>query len=251
VRFRLLACLAFAGVLAGCGGASAPGSSSGTGYVRFLHGSPDQTAIDFDLPANTVYVSDLQFKALTAYQPIPVGTYSVGATPHGSTTAINNASTNNDFVVGAGQRYTVILGGTRANSNQQLCIINETLFATASGSASAQFSNCSPTNYGTVGSVTIGYYPYTNGTAGTPVALGTLSLGVPSGVLALPASAANGVGFYAASPTTGSLLPVALDPNDTTNALPFVSDQNVSIFILDGPVGGSTLTMVGAIDPND
>lgn len=259
MRFRLLATLFAVVAFAGCGGASAPnGSSGGSAYVRFLNGSPDQTAIDFDLPAGTRYVPDLNFKALTAYQTIATGTYSVGATAVGSPNALTVTvdgqvypAENNDFVVQANHRYSVVLGGSRTNSNLTLCIFDESLFTTASTAAAVQFNNCSPTNSSVVGTIAVGYYPYTNSTAGTPVLITSLSDETSSGITALPASAANGVGFYAASPTSGSLLPVQLDPNDTTNALPFVSDNNVSVFVLDGPIGGSTLTMVGAIDPDN
>jgi hypothetical protein len=259
VRFRLLATLLTVVALAGCGGASAPnGASGGSAYVRFLNGSPDQTAIDFDLPAGTRYIPDLNFKALTTYQSIAAGTYSVGATPVGSPNALTYTvdgtqytTVNNTFVVTANHRYSVVLGGSRTNLNLTLCIFDESLFTTASTAAAVQFNNCSPTNSSVVGTIAVGYYPYTNSTVGTPVLITSLSDTTTSGITALPASAANGIGFYAASPTSGSLLPVQLDANDTTNALPFVSDNNVSIFVLDGPIGGSTLTMVGAIDPNN
>ncbi len=255
MRFRLLALFAVVAV-AGCGGASAPtGSATGTAYIRFLNGSPDQTGVDFDLPAGTRYIPDLQFKALTAYQTIAAGTYSVGATAPGSTTALVNSTTGypastNSFVVEANTRNTVVLGGSQYNGDLQICTFDEPLFATASTQAEVQFNNCAPTYSGTIGTIAIGYYLTSNS---TPVALLStgLSDGANSGKLALPATAANGVGFYASSPAIGSLLPSQLDANDTTNALPFVNDQNVSVFILDGPIGTSNLTLVGAIDPNN
>jgi len=223
-----------------------------------LNGSPDQTAIDFDLPAGTRYIPDLNYKALTAYQTIAAGTYSIGATSVGSPNALTYTSggvqyttVNNTFVVQANHRYSVVLGGSRTNLNLTLCTFDETLFTTASTSAAVQFNNCSPTNSSVVGTIAVGYYPYTNGTAGTPVLLGNLSDTTASPIYTLPASAANGIGFYGAAPGTGSILPVNIDPNDTTNALPFVSDQNASMFVLDGPIGGSTLTLLGAFDPND
>jgi len=259
VRFRFLATFFAVVALAGCGGSSAPtGSASGSAYVRFLNGSPDQPAIDFDLPAGTRYIPDLNYKALTAYQTIAVGTYSVGATAVGSPNALTFTSggvvypaENNSFVVQANHRYTVVLGGSKTNLNLGVCIFDEQLFTTASTRAAVQFNNCSPTNSSTVGTIAVGYFPYTNSTAGSPVLITNLSYQSGSGISLLPTSAANGIGLYAVAPGTGTILPVNLDANDTTNALPFVSDQNASIFVLDGPIGGSTLTMIGAFDPNN
>jgi hypothetical protein len=113
-----------------------------------------------------------------------------------------------------------------------------------------QFNNCSPTYSSTTGTIAVGYYPSST-TPSTPVALSQLSLQSNSGIYPLPASAANGIGFYANSPANARLLPSQLDPNDTTNALPFVSDNNVSIFVLDGAIGTSNLQLVGAIDPDN
>jgi hypothetical protein len=251
VRIRLLASLLTACALAGCGGSAATSTGvTGNAEVRFLHGSPDQPAIDWDLPAGTAVVSGQQFKTITAYQSIAAGTYSVGATPHGSTTLIQPPTGNNNLSLQANHRYTIVLGGSAADLDQQLCIFDEPLFTTATGTAAVQFNNCTPTNSGLVGTETVGYYP--PGTPASSVALGNgISFAQNSGIFTLPSSAASGVGFYTGSPTEGSLLPVQLDSTNTTNALPFVNDQNVSVFILDGPIGGSTLTLVGALDPNN
>jgi hypothetical protein len=260
VRFRLLATLFAVAALAGCGGSSAPaGSVTGSAYIRFLNGSPDQTAVDFDLPAGTRYSPDLNYGVLTAYQTINAGTYSVGATPVGSTNAITytidgvvSTAVDNSLVVAANHRYTVVLGGSKTNSNLQLCIFDEPLYKTGSTSAAVQFNNCSPTfSSSTTGTIAVGYYSYANSVVGTPVLLTSIALAVNSGSYPLPASAANGIGFYANGPTIGSILPKNIDANDTTNALPFVSDQNASIFVLDGPIGGTTLKLVGAFDPDN
>jgi len=259
VRFRLFVAFFVVVALAACGGAAAPnGSATGNGYVRFLNGSPDQTAVDFDLPAGTRYIPDLNYKALTSYQTIAAGTYSVGATPVGSTNAFTYTTggaqytaVNNNFVVEANHRYTIVLGGSLYNSNLLLCTFNEQTFETASTAAAVQFNNCSPTNSSTTGTLTVGYYAPSPAPAASPVALQQMSVDTNSGIFNLPKSATNGIGFYAASPTNGTLLPVQLDPNDTTNALPFVSDQNVSAFILDGPIGTSNVLMIGALDPDN
>ena len=259
MRFRLLATLFAVVALAGCGGSSAPnGSGGGNAYVRFLNGSPDQPAIDFDLPAGTRYIPDLNYKALTAYQSIAAGTYSIGATAVGSPNALTFTSggvvypaENNSFVVEANHRYSVVLGGSKTNADLTLCIFDEQLFTTASTSAAVQFNNCSPTNSSVTGTITAGYYPIGSPTAASAVGVATLSESTGSGVVALPASAANGIGFYAVTPVGDTITPVQMDPNDTTNALPFVSDQNASIFILDGAIGLSTLTLVGTFDTNN
>jgi hypothetical protein len=222
-----------------------------------LNGSPDQTAVDFDLPAGTRYIPDLNYKALTSYQTIAAGTYSVGATPVGSTNAftytvggVQYSTVNNSFVVEANHRYTVVVGGSLYNSNLTLCVFTEQLFTTASTGAAVQFNNCSPTYSSTTGTIAVGYYPSST-TPSTPVALSQLSLDANSGIFALPASAANGIGFYANSPANAKLLPSQLDPNDTTNALPFVSDQNVNVYVLDGAIGTSNILLVGALDPDN
>ncbi len=261
MRFRLLATL-FAVVVfaAGCGGSSTPsGSVTGNGYIRFLNGSPDQTAMDIDLPAGTRYKGDLVTGVLTPYQTIPAGTYSIGATPVGSTNAftytydgVQYSTTNNSFVISPGRRYTVVLGGSHYSNNLTLCTFTEPAFTTAATSAAVQFNNCAPTYSGTTGTITVGYEP-TTAASPVPVPLTEIALESNSGALALPATVASkGILFYASSPVVSSLFPSALDSSDTGNVLPFNgADQNVSIFVLDGAVGTSDLSLVGALDPDN
>jgi hypothetical protein len=261
VRFRSLATFFAVVVLAGCGGASSPPSgAAGTGYVRFLNGSPDQPAVDFDLPAGTRYVPDLNYKSLTAYRAISANTYTVAPTKVNSINALTYtvdgvpySTGNNAFTVAANHRYSVVLGGSVTNEDLTLCIFDEGLFSTASTAAAVQFNNCSPTNSSATGTITAGYYPINSPTAASAVSLATLADTTTSGVLALPASvASNGIGFYAVTPVAAgdTITPAEIDGSDTGNTLPYSTDQNASIFILDGPIGGNAISLVGAFDPD-
>ena len=80
----------------------------------------------------------------------------------------------------------------------------------------------------------------------------TFQEGLPSSV------ASSGIQFCATGAgKTISLLPSQVDGGNTGNVMPYSGatavngDQNLSIYLIDGPLGGGTPVLVGVFDPDN
>lgn len=62
--------------------------ASGNAHVRFVHASPDAPAVDITLPDDTPVFSDIAFKEVGAYSPVPAGNYDLEVRPAGTMTSV-------------------------------------------------------------------------------------------------------------------------------------------------------------------
>jgi hypothetical protein len=244
------------------------------GTVRFINGSPDVGSVDVAVGTPNVP----NFRALPY-----AGSAQNAATnsnPGISQYTQFNSSTQNIFVYNAGTaqrisvpqssinivsrgRVTVVLTGSVAKGNLRLVSFTEHLFTTILGSASVAFHHASQQFVTT--HFTVGNQPAPAGT-GTVCASGfavippALAFGVspPTFQEGLPSYAQSGIGFCAQSGATIlTLLPSNLNAGNSGNVMPFTgagavnSDQNLSIYLIDGPSGSNQPALVGVFDPNN
>lgn len=93
----------------------APGKT----YVRFIHLSPNTPSVDIKLPNGTVLFKDIIFEEATNYIPLNPGTYTLQASPTGtSNVALNVPNVN----LRAGRYYTVYAIGL-LNDNPPLQVV--------------------------------------------------------------------------------------------------------------------------------
>ncbi len=234
------------------------------GTVRFINASPDAGTVD-------VAIGNAGHPNFTSISYAGTSTGSVGVSQY----TPFNAPTQNIYVYPAGQdttpisvgmtsitivpngRNTLVLSGEKANGTLKLVNFTEHLFRTASGSASASFHDASPK----AGSIaySVGYYPTAAPTALTT--FGTIVYGSnqPTFQEGLTQSIAQaGIGFFARGQgNTLTLTPSQVDPNNTTNVMPFTfngspnEDQNLSLYMIDGPSALHTPVLIGVFDPDN
>jgi hypothetical protein len=102
IAFRRLALATAAGALA-LAAVSPAAAADGDAMVRVLHASPDGPAVDVYVDDAEV-LSDVPFKALSDYLPLPAGEYQIKVTPAGdAATAVIDAA----VTVEAGTKYTI------------------------------------------------------------------------------------------------------------------------------------------------
>jgi hypothetical protein len=263
--------------LAACNGGSSslnPFAPS-RGTARFINASPDAGTVDVaigkaltpnwtGLPyagssqnsatnSNAGISSYIQFNAPTqliyVYQS---GTSNQISVPQSSVTITPNG------------RTTIVLTGSLKKHNLRLVTFSEHLFKTVAGAASVAFHHASQqfaTTKFTVGSQAAGPSDTTSCTASFApippqiiyaVSPPTYQEGLPSNV------AGSGIQFCAQG--AGQLLtirPYDVDASDTGNVMPFTGgtsvngDQNLSIYLIDGPVGSGVPKLIGVFDPDN
>jgi hypothetical protein len=88
--------------------------AAGNAHVRIIHAGPDAPAVDVAVAGTTTKLfSDIEFKEVGTYTPVPAGTYNLEVRPAGTTTvalAINGLQLANRTV------YTVVATGLLANN---------------------------------------------------------------------------------------------------------------------------------------
>jgi Domain of unknown function (DUF4397) len=102
----------FVALPAGPAGASTPAD----GYVRGAHFSPDTASVDVYLSAfsggtSTLWLSNVSYGDVSAYQPIAAGVYAVSMRPHGAAATTAPALTWT-VSIAAGSAYTAAAVGT-------------------------------------------------------------------------------------------------------------------------------------------
>ena len=80
----------------------------GNAHIRFVHASPDAPAVDITLPDGTLIFSDIEFKEVGAYTPVPAGTYDLEVRLSGTTTSVLDLD---DIPLSEGTVYTVFATG--------------------------------------------------------------------------------------------------------------------------------------------
>jgi hypothetical protein len=163
-------------------------------------------------------------------------------------------------------RTTVVLTGSVAHNNLRLVTFSEHLFQTVAGAASVAFHHASQqfvkTKF-TVGDQAAGPNDSTSCTPGFAVIPPAIIFGVspPTFQEGLPQNVAStGIQFcvQAAGALTPFLTirPFDVDASNTNNVMPFTagtsvnSDQNLSIYVIDGPIGSGQPRLIGVFDPD-
>ncbi len=217
----LVAALALAAV-------ASPVAAADNAMVRVLHGSPDAPNVDIYVDGAKVGapLADLAFGELTAYVPLPAGSYDIkvcAVAPNEAVCPIDLA----DVAVAAGTKYTIAAVGLIADSTITHQLIEDkpspktgeaevrvVHFSPDTPSVDVLFQNGDPTG--------IAGLEYPKQTAYTPLPPDTYDLKVC-------ASADN------------SLCPLDLDP------LPLESGKSYSVFAI-GSLAGDSLTYAAGVD---
>lgn len=251
--------------LAACNGSSSsinPFTPS-RGTLRFINASPDAGPVDVAIGnAGTPNFTSVPY-AGTASAGVGISQY-----------VQFNAPTQNIFVYHAGQdttpialnlssvtivpngRNTVLLVGESSKGTLRLVSFTEHLFTTASSLAAVSFHHAAPSFPATY---TVGYYP--TGSPTQTTSIGTISYpsNQPTFLQPLPSNVASvGIGFYAQTGAKAlTLTPSQVDPNNAANQMPFNfngnanADQNLSIYLIDGPAPVSSPKLIGVFDQDN
>jgi hypothetical protein len=251
--------------LAACNGGSSsinPFTPS-RGTLRVINASPDAGPID-------VAIGVAGRPNFTSVSYAGTATGGVGISQY----VQFNAPTQNVFVYHAGQdstpislnmasvtivpngRNTLVLVGESAKGTLKLVNFTEHLFTTAAASAAVSFHHAAPSFASTY---TVGYYPIATPTQTTSIGSISYPSNQPTFLQPLPANVASaGIGFSASSGATSvTLTPSQVDPNDTANQMPFNfngnpnADQNLSIYLIDGPTPVAAPKLIGVFDPDN
>jgi len=266
---RLSAALVALGLLASltaCNGSSTSVNPfvPSRGTVRVINGSPDVGAIDVAIGkagqpnfSNVVYAgSSTGSVGISQYIQFNAPTQNIYVYVAGQDSTPISVGMSSITIVPSG-RNTLVLTGEKANGTLKLVNFTEHIFKTVSGSASVGFHDASP-KAGSV-SYSVGYNPASNTSQLTTI--GTMTYGsnqpiVQEGINA--AIATTGIGFFAQGGGNFlSLTPSQVDPNNTTNVMPFNfngnsnADQNLSIYMIDGASTAHTPVLVGVFDPDN
>jgi hypothetical protein len=234
------------------------------GTVRFINASPDVGTVD-------VAVGKAGSPNFTSISYAGTSTGSVGISQY----VQFNAATQNVYVYATGQdttpikvgltsmvivpngRNTLVLTGEKANGTLALVNFTEHIFRTASGSASTSFHDASPKAGSTA--YTVGYYPTASTTQLTSIGTIVYPSNTPTFQEGLNSSTAlAGIGFFSRGKgATLTLTPSQVDPNNATNIMPFNfngnanQDQDLSIYMIDGPSPLNAPALIGVFDPDN
>jgi hypothetical protein len=236
------------------------------GTVRFINASPDVGSVDVAIGvAGSPNFTSLAYAGaapdgdggISQYTQFNGPTQNIFVYPAGQDTSPISVKSTSITIVPNG-RNTVILVGEKAKGNLRLVNFTEHLFKTVSGAASVSFHDASPTAGPTT--YTVGYYPISSLAQQTPIGSIVFPSNQPTFQEGINSSIAQaGIGFYAKGgaglPLT--LTPSQVDPNNANNVMPFNfngnvnADQNLSIYMIDGPAPGYAPKLVGIFDPDN
>ncbi len=234
------------------------------GTLRVINGSPNVGAINVAIGkagqpnfTNVAYAGQSTGSVgISQYVQFNAATQTVYVYVAGQDTAPISVGLTSVVIV-PNKRNTLVLTGEKANGTLKLVNFTEHIFQTASGSASVSFHPASPK----AGNVpySVGYYPTASATQLTTIGSMTYGSNQPTfqeGINGAIATA--GIGFFArGGGNTLTLTPSQVDPNNTANVMPFTfngnanTDQNLSIYAIDGPTAVHTPVLIGIFDPDN
>ena len=117
-------------------GTPAASAQAENAQVRVIHASPDAPAVDVYVNGSKA-VSNLAFKDVSPWTPLPAGTYAIKVTAAGQTEGVIEAN----LPVEAGESYSVVAVGNLANI--QVKVVEDNLSA-LDGKARLQVVHASP-----------------------------------------------------------------------------------------------------------
>jgi len=221
--FALLLVLTFG---LACGGAS----SSDTGNLRFVQGSPDAPAVDLLVDGKT-QTSDMLYANSSDYISLKKGSRHVQVIPVNGSTSLLDQTVS----VGSSDFHTLLLTGPAAQLKPVL------LTDTVASTTTTPIDNVRVINISTQMGPTDVYIvaPGVNLATATPVAT-NLSLSQDSGYQAITGGTGAGTGSYQVFVTA----PGTRNAYLTTGPLAVVSGKNQTVVIEDSSAGGFTFTVL-------
>lgn len=234
-----------------------PGST-----VRFLNGSPDAGGVDVAIgQANNIVFRNVTYGTISLYTKYgtsnspDIYVYRTGtSTLIGSKQLPDGNTGTAQVVLAAKTRNTLVLAGyAGAPGNAALVKFQEHIFNTGAGLGAVQFHHAATGLQNTT--IDVGYYPINSPASRTQ--LGTVSFGLtPFATEPLPnPPSGSGIGFYMLGGAF-TIAPSQVDATDTTNVMPINgatqnNDQNLSIYLIDGPGAFGTASLFGVFDPEN
>lgn len=200
-----------------------------TAQLRVVHASPDAPNVDV-LVDGAVALSNVPFRAASAYLTVPSGTRNLRVRATGGTAAVITA----DAPLAAGEAYTVIATGPVASIAP--LVLEDDLAAPGAGNVKVRLVHASPT----AGSVDIYVTaPGASIATATPT-LANVPFRAASGYLEVPA------GTYRVRITPAGSKTVAIDVNDVT----LTAGQIRTAIAVDAAGGGAPLGAILLADRN-
>jgi hypothetical protein len=259
--------------LAACngGGSSVNPFAPSRGTVRFINASPDAGTIDVAVgTANSPNFTGLPYAGtaqnpttnsnagISAYTPFNAPTQALFIYKSGTTTQITVPQTT--VTITPNGRTTLVLTGSAAKGTLRVATFNEHLFKTIATAGSVAFHHASQAFATT--KFTVGAQAATSSTTACSTGFAVIPPQITFGVSptfqeGVP-PAPTGVAFCVQSGSSLlTLLPSQVDASNTGNVMPFTgtgsvnSDQNLSIYAIDGPIGSGKPVLVGVFDPDN
>ncbi|MBV9102171.1 MAG: DUF4397 domain-containing protein [Candidatus Eremiobacteraeota bacterium] len=247
------------------------------GTLRFINGSPDAGPVDVAIggPNSTspnwtgvpyaggAQAAGVPNPGITSYIQFNAPTQSIFIYNNATHGQISVPQTS--ITITPNGRTTVVLTGSVTNKTARLVTFNEHLFQTVANSASVSFHHASVqfiTTKFNVGDQKAGPNDSTSCASGFAIIPPPILFGPPIAFQeGLPQSVAStGIQFCAQSQADPTLIltlrPFDVDASNTGNVMPFTggtsvnSDQNLSIYLIDGPASTGKPVLVGVFDPN-
>lgn len=257
---RLLVAVSLAAAaLAACKGGGS--SSSSSAELRFVQGAPALQSLDYKVDSGGAVLTNAKPGAVGPYQFVTPGTHTVYLYESGESGSATPLTTCATPSLAAGSRYTLVLvaTGSGGTSTTPCVFYTEPNVTPASGQGVVVWHNVAgnATITDANGNVTAALYPVfcqpaaslpcTSPTTqpGGPIVNGasvtspqtvttTVSAASSPGVAFTVSNAPGGTPLCQNLPSDPTLLPVAVDPSDTSNLVPNSSaDTTISIFITD------------------
>jgi hypothetical protein len=255
------------------GGSSVNPFAPSRGTLRVINGSPDVGMVDVAVgKANTPNFTGLPYAGnaqnastnsnagISQYTQFNAPNQAIYIYKSGTTQQISVPQTS--VTITPNGRTTVVVTGSLAHKSLRLVTFSEHLFTTVQGAASVAYHQASQT-YAT-STFTVGYQAWSSGTPSCSAGFSTVpppvqfAVSPPTFQEGLPAVASTGIAFCAQGHgALLTLLPSNLDAGNTGNVMPYTGstavngDQNMSIYILDGPVDSGKPALVGVFDPDN
>jgi hypothetical protein len=232
--------------------------------VRFINASPDVGTVDVAIgKAGSPNFSSVAYAGtssgsvgISQYTPFNAPNQNVYVYLAGQDSTPISVGVSSITIVPNG-RNTLVLSGEKGNGTLKLVNFSEHLYTTVSGAASTSFHDASPRAGSTPYSV--GYYPLSAATQLTTIGTIVYPSNQPTFQIGINSTIAQaGIGFFANGAGNAlTLTPSQVDPNNTTNVMPFNfngnanTDQNLSIYMIDGPSALHTPVLIGVFDPDN
>jgi hypothetical protein len=218
-----------------------------TATIRFINGAPTVPSLDFALSLGAGSIVGLAYQSISVELVVAAGPYDITSVLSGTTIPF---VTQKAFNAVAGQHYVFVATGTAASPS--FVPFTEPIFSTLVEQAAVNFHDASPKS-GTA-AIPVGTFKPTLPT----LQLGTMTLGGQTGPILLTLEnlvdatttvPSTSVHYFAISPAAVPFAASAADSSDANGVLPFGSDHNLQLYLIDAPAGSAAPgLLVGTFD---